>query len=431
MAMPPPDEDGRLPGGDGKRPEEDDGYGDGEGFRRWLIAKSFSMLVPMCRLGLIVVLIMLAAVDPVLHFVGIWGGHPQHVYLVIWHTCTAVYFGVFLWAARFGTSHTARKRLLMAFFFVGAVLFSWFAFISWSLSGDLSIYAIFMLAMVCVFGFPGPLRKALNVIGALAVMLAIFWFDQRGIFYSSGAAMNLAALTVVSLLIDSFLMKLNRALYREKRLVEYERARADRVLYNALPVSIANELKNNNVVKAEKYQRMTVLFVDISGFTRFSATRPPDVVVQVLNDIFSGFDALVDRYDVEKIKTIGDAYMVVGKGNESAVADLSIEMLVSMHAYRTRTGLELAIRCGIHVGPTVAGVIGLKRFLYDVWGDAVNTASRMESMGEAGKIHVSEDVFKALDPDFEFEPRGELDVKGKGPMRTYFLLGRKKTSPEK
>ena len=401
---------------------------DEAGFAVWLTAKSFSMLVPMCRMGLLVVAVMLLLVDPVLHGTGVWGGNPQHFYLVVWHASAVLYFLVFLLVARFGATHLARTRLLVAFFVAGATLFSWFGFISWMLSGDLSTYAIFLLAMVCVFGFPGHLRKVLNVASAAGLMLAIFWLDQRGTFTTSGAALNLLALSIVSVLIDGFLMQLNRALYREKRLVEYERARADRVLYNALPVSIANELKNNNVVKAEKYQRMTVLFVDIVGFTRFSATRTPDLVVQILNEIFSDFDALVDRYEVEKIKTIGDAYMVVGKGNVGSVARLAIEMLGSMAAYNQRTGFDLAIRCGMHVGPTVAGVIGLKRFLYDVWGDAVNTASRMESMGEAGRIHVSEEVFHALEPEFELEPRGEIDVKGKGLMRTWFLRGARKES---
>ncbi len=395
----------------------------GEGFEQWLTKRSFSMLAPMCRLGLVVVAIMLLVVDPVLHRAGVWGANPQHFYLIAWHACAVLYFLVFLVAARFGATHETRSNFLIAFFVGGAGLFSWFAFISWMLSGDLSTYAIFLLTMVCVFCFPGNLRKILNIASTAALVLFIFWFDHRGTFYTSGAAINLVALAIVSLLLDSYLMNMNRALYREKRLVEYERARADRVLYNALPMSIANELKNNNSVKAEKYQKMTVLFADIVGFTKFSAERSPDAVVQVLNEIFSDFDTLVDRYNVEKIKTIGDAYMVVGKGNTASVASLALDMLGSMVSYKRRTGFDLSIRTGIHVGPTVAGVIGLKRFLYDVWGDAVNTASRMESLGVAGKIQVSEELYKALEGDFRFEHRGEIEVKGKGLMRTYFLLG--------
>lgn len=397
---------------------------DPEGFDHWLTSKSFSLLAPMCRIGLVVVAAILLMVDPILYHSGVWGGKPQHLQLVTWHACALLYFLAFHVLARSCATHAARTGCLIAFFIVGAALFLWFALVSWMLSGDLSTYAIFLLTMVCVFGFPGPVRQIINVASTVTLTFFIFWFDQRGTFYINGAIINLVALAVASLLIDGYLMNLNRALYREKRLVEYERARADRVLYNALPMSIANELKINNVVRAEKYQHMSVLFVDIVGFTRFAANRPPDAVVQVLNEIFSEFDTLVDRYQVEKIKTIGDAYMVVGKGNLPAVADLALEMLSSMAAYSRRTGFDLAIRSGIHVGPAVAGVIGLKRFLYDVWGDAVNIASRMESLGEAGKIQVSEEVFRELEPNFKFQPRGEIEVKGKGAMRTYFLTAR-------
>ena len=393
-----------------------------EGFDPWLTSRSFSMLVPMCHVGLAVVLTMLLVVDPVLFQAGVWGGDPQHHALVLWHACAAVHFLGFSLVAAPARDHRGRSRVLTAFFALSAGLFCWFGLISWMLSGDLSTYAIFLLTMVCVFAFPGHLRAVVNVASAVLLVALVYCVDPSDTFHTSGAALNLLALHVVALLIDRFLMRLNRALHHEKCRAEFERARADRVLYNALPVSIADELKCNNVVKAESYARMAVLFVDIVGFTRFSATRTPDFVVQVLNDVFSDFDRIVDRYDAEKIKTIGDAYMVVGKGNVSDIARLALDMVASMQRYRERSGFALAVRCGIHVGPTVAGVIGLKRFLYDVWGDAVNTASRMESMGEAGRVHVSEVVYRELAGSFFFECRGVMNVRGKGPMRTYFLL---------
>lgn len=401
---------------------------DSQGFDDWLVSKSFSLMAPMCRIGLVLVTVILLVFDPILYLTGAWGGKPQHLQLVTWHACALLYFLTFHVLSRFGTTHAARRRCLIAFFIVGSALFVWFALVSWMLSGNLSTYAIFLLTMVCVFGFPGHVRQVINATGTLTLTALIFWFDRQGTFYINGAWINLVTLAVASMLIGGYLMNLNRALYREKRLVEYERARADRVLYNALPMSIANELKRNNVVKAEEHPHMAVLFVDIVGFTNFAASRAPDAVVQVLNEIFSEFDTLVERYDVEKIKTIGDAYMVVGKGNLPAVANLSLEMLVSMAAYSRRTGFDLTIRGGIHVGPAVAGVIGLTRFLYDVWGDVVNVASRMESLGEAGKIQVTAEVFQDLASTFEFQARGEIEVKGKGAMRTYFLLA--KTSTE-
>ena len=392
-------------------------------FGQWLVAKSFPLLAPVCLLGLAVVLCMLLIIDPVLHGIGVWGANQQHAYLVIWHLCATCHFLGFLLAARCKSSHPTRCAILVAFFAASAVLFSWFAFISWMLSGDLSTYAIFQLTMVCVFCHAGPLRRSLVIASTVAVAAAICVFDQRGTFSTNGAAFNLAALAIVALLLDRFVLRLNLALFREKRLVDHERARADRVLYNALPVSIANELKNNNVVKAEKFPRMTVLFADIAGFTEFSANRAPDEVVQILNEVFTDFDRLVDQHGVEKIKTIGDAYMVVGKDGGACVARLALELLDAMAAYNLRTHFGLQLRCGMHIGPTVAGVIGLKRFLYDVWGDAVNVASRMESMGVPGRVHTSEEVFRQLRHDFRFESRGEVDVRGKGRMATYFLLG--------
>lgn len=398
-------------------------------FERWLIGKSFSMLEPMCRIGLMVTAALLLVVDPLLHWHGIWGGRPEHAQLVVWHGCAFLYFLVHWLAARTGGSHLVRKNVLVAFFVAGAAMFSYFAFTSWMLGGDLSTYAIFLMSMVCVFGFPGMLRTVINLVATGALVAAILLLDERTIFYSSGAAVNLVALALVSFLIDRYLMRLSLALYTEKRLVEHERARADRVLYNALPVSIADELKNNNMVKAEKFQRTAVLFADIVGFTAFSASRSPDVVVRVLNEVFSEFDTLVDRHGVEKIKTIGDAYMVVGKGQLPAVARLALDMQEAMARYSHRHGYALGIRCGIHVGPIVAGVIGLKRFLYDVWGDTVNTASRMESTGEHGRVQVSEEVYEALGDSFAFEARGPVTVKGKGTMKTYFLLGSRVGDP--
>jgi len=395
------------------------------GFERWAIDRAFAMLAPLCRIGLLVVLLMLLVVDPWLYASGVWGHHAQHRYLVAWHVCAAMHFAVFLWLSSRPTAAHGREFGLNAFLVLSGALFTWFGFISWSLSGDLSIYAVFLLTMVCVFSVPGRLRMVLCLGSALALLLCIYRLDGRDVFYTSGAAMNMAALAAVAVLLDTHLMRLNRALYQQQQRVEQERERADKVLYNALPMSIADELKNNNVVKAEKFPHMAVLFVDIVGFTDFSASRPPDTVVQILNEIFCVFDILVDRYEVEKIKTIGDAYMVVGKGDAAPVAHLALDMLDAMQAYRQRSGHPLDIRAGLHAGATVAGVIGLKRFLYDVWGDAVNTASRMESTGQAGKIQVTEALAQALQRDFSFSAPTWVPVKGKGLMRTRFLLARR------
>jgi adenylate cyclase len=174
-----------------------------------------------------------------------------------------------------------------------------------------------------------------------------------------------------------------------------------------------------------------VLFSDLVDYTELSAALPPAELVGVLNDVFSAFDALADELGVEKIKTLGDGYLAAAGLPEprpdhvEAIAELALRMPPALSAINGRRGTRLSMRIGIHTGPVVAGVIGLKKFSYDLWGDTVNTASRMESLGEPGRIHVTGDVADALKARYTLEARGFVDVKGKGTIETFFLTGRK------
>ena len=173
-----------------------------------------------------------------------------------------------------------------------------------------------------------------------------------------------------------------------------------------------------------------MLFADIVGFTQLSAQMPPEDLVNLLNQVFSLFDQLAARHDLEKIKTIGDAYMVVAglpeaKANHAdAIADMALEMQQSLTLLNQQIGQTLSIRVGIHTGPVVAGVIGLKKFAYDLWGDTVNTASRMETSGIPGEIQVTQVTYECLKDHYRFESRGMIPIKGKGEMTTYWLKGR-------
>jgi class 3 adenylate cyclase len=211
---------------------------------------------------------------------------------------------------------------------------------------------------------------------------------------------------------------------------EVERANAEneRLLLNILPQSIADRLRRGEGVIADRFEEMAVLFADVVGFTPFSSTLSPEEVVVVLNGVFSLFDRLAEQRGLEKIKTIGDAYLVVGGLDGAAdgperVARMGLEMIDAMASYRTDAGRRLEIRVGMHVGPVIGGVIGLKKFIYDVWGDTVNTASRMESHGIPGRVHVTEATYLRLRDTFAFEPRGSVEVKGKGSMPTYLVVG--------
>ncbi|HEX2194638.1 MAG TPA: adenylate/guanylate cyclase domain-containing protein [Candidatus Limnocylindria bacterium] len=214
------------------------------------------------------------------------------------------------------------------------------------------------------------------------------------------------------------------------RELAHAHAENERLLLNILPASIAERLRRGEEPIADAFEDMAVLFADVVEFTPYSASRPAHEVVTVLNQMFSIFDRLVDKHRLEKIKTVGDAYMVVGGltpdgGGPTAVAEMALDMIDEIGRYRTDAGQTMRIRVGLHVGPGIGGVIGLKKFVYDVWGDTVNTASRMESNGWPGCIQVTGATAARLEDGYTFERRGIVEVKGKGAVETFFLVGRR------
>ncbi|WP_172972061.1 adenylate/guanylate cyclase domain-containing protein [Roseibium aquae] len=216
---------------------------------------------------------------------------------------------------------------------------------------------------------------------------------------------------------------------RKKALEEHDRA--ENLLLNILPSSIAEQLKNTNKPIADSHNEVSVLFADLAGFTALSATMAPTDLLAMLNTIFSRFDELTQTLGLEKIKTIGDAYMVASglpdprDDHAQACAEMAIGMLKVMDEFSSDFEQRLQIRIGINSGTVVAGVIGKKKFIYDLWGDTVNIASRMESTGVVGMIQVTEATYERLKNSYDLEKRGEIDVKGCGPMTTYVLEGRK------
>jgi class 3 adenylate cyclase len=204
----------------------------------------------------------------------------------------------------------------------------------------------------------------------------------------------------------------------------------ERLLLNILPAPIAQRLRDGEPLIADRVDDVTLLFADVVEFTRLSSTLSPSELVSVLNEVFSAFDELVDRYDLEKVKTIGDAYMVAGgltdgsADHTARVADMALALTAAVERIDAAVRLGVRFRIGIHCGPVVAGVIGTRKFIYDIWGDAVNLASRMESLGAPGRIQVTHAVKERLEGRFRLEPRGLIDVKGKGPTPTWYLLAR-------
>jgi class 3 adenylate cyclase len=228
---------------------------------------------------------------------------------------------------------------------------------------------------------------------------------------------------------EGFLQR--RTIREQLEALEAEKKKSEALLLNVLPASIAERLKAEKRPIADGFQEVSVLFADIVGFTKLSERLTPQQLVERLNELFSAFDDLLDRLRLEKIKTIGDAYMVVGglnggKDHALALAELGLDMLARIRELAASRGEDFSVRVGIHTGPVVGGVIGKKKFIYDVWGDTVNVASRMESTGVPGAVQISQVTYAQIRNMYVFEDRGEIEVKGKGPMRTWLIKDRRK-----
>lgn len=216
--------------------------------------------------------------------------------------------------------------------------------------------------------------------------------------------------------------------------LQIEQEKSEQLLLNILPLPIANRLKQGERTIADNFEEVTVLFADIVNFTEFSADLSANALVELLNEIFSTFDQLAAQHGLEKIKTIGDAYLAVGglptprTDHAEAIAEMALDMQKAITQFNvlSKTGdtYPLSMRIGINTGPVGAGVIGIKKFTYDIWGDTVNIASRMESLGLPGHIQVTSTTYSRLKTRYRFQERGMIEVKGKGEMQTYFLTGR-------
>jgi len=270
--------------------------------------------------------------------------------------------------------------------------------------------------------------------------LAVAILDQRmlvgnmSLFKLLTLSFFLAGMNLVGMALGFALELSNRLTFLQWLIIDRQHRESDRLLLNILPASVAERLKRGEFV-ADYFDRVGVLFADIEGFTPFSSVLTPAEVVDVLNKVFCQFDALTEKYGLEKIKTIGDAYMVVSgldasrSDHLSALANLALDMQALMETFRRTGALHLRLRVGIHAGPAMAGIIGIKKFSYDLWGDTVNVASRMESCGLPGEIQVTRDLYQLLKSDYTFEKRGRIQVKGKGEMSVYLLKGRAEMAP--
>ena len=302
-------------------------------------------------------------------------------------------------------------------------------------------YAGLMLVLAFCYIF----ARVQIVYSAVAGALMIVYYNVVAVFFTRDdwrdvmfADFFLVSFAVVGMAGAYGLERFARLLFLRELQLDRERARADGLLANALPRAIVDRLKQREAapadasgsgILADGLPAVTVLFADLVGFTRQAGAMSPAELVRILDELFSRFDALADRHGMEKIKTVGDAYMAVAGAPEprrdhaQAAAATALEILECLRDERWPSGAPLQVRIGIASGPAVAGVIGRRRFAYDLWGDTVNVASRLEATGEPGRILVSEATAQLLEETFELSAPCMVELKGKGPTPARFLLG--------
>lgn len=300
-------------------------------------------------------------------------------------------------------------------------------------------YYLMFFALVPFVAYPRRHLASAVCISALALgsLLGLFWLTDGAPWVGPPWTPDKSKLSILGSLLGVFCLVATLGYYtrgtthRAEDAAAREREASEELLLNILPGPIAARLKRERQVIADRHEEVTVLFADIVGFTPMSKALGPDEVVMFLNVVFSELDKLADKHGLEKIKTIGDAYMVAGglptpkPDNAEAVAAFALDTLQAVAGLQTPGGFRLGVRMGMNTGPAVAGVIGQRKFSYDLWGDTVNTASRMESHGNGGEIQVTRACFEKLHHKFHLVPRGLIDIKGKGAMETWWLKGRK------
>jgi class 3 adenylate cyclase len=328
--------------------------------------------------------------------------------------------------------------LASAWFSAVAIVFVTFYSVVFTLD-SLNFVFLPMIIFLQFFLFSASEKKYIILFTAITVvcfMGAILWQElhvQRFLAVSKEFidAQRLNSFVGLPLLSIAFGLYAFSTIHKAEQQVAHEKEKTEQLLLNILPQAVAERFKNDQSFLAEGYPSVSVLFADIVGFTRFSEKIAPDELVIFLNAVFSRFDALTELFGLEKIKTIGDAYMVAGgvptpsDHHTKSICQMALKIQEVVQDIKSPGGEPLHMRIGISTGPVTAGVIGAKKFIYDLWGNTVNTASRMESHSEAGGIHITEEVYELIKNEFECKSRGEIQVKGKGAMTTYFLIGEK------
>jgi len=376
-------------------------------------------------------LVALISYDLPLYLHGLFEHHRMYSDLVIWRLANIGALSAWLLVARaLGDTPPAAvaRRMTGIAIPIALALCVWHAVLSQSLATDVSIYALVLFVVAGMIVTPGSGKLAAYPLSFAVLIVGIVLMNPNPLV-SFAIGVNAFCLTACAMLADEVWYRAAVRNFVLRKTLTEERGRANDLLRNILPGPVADRLKRGEQHVVEFHDHVSVMFADVVGFTRMATELPPAQLIQMLETLFKAFDEIAERCGVEKIKTVGDAYMAAAGVPEEApdhadrIARMALEMLAVCEGIGRDAGMALDLRIGIDTGPAISGVISQKKFAYDLWGDTVNTASRMESSGVIGRVHVTEAFRQRLGDRFVFEARGPLELKGKGLVPSHFLIG--------
>ncbi|MFZ4623010.1 MAG: adenylate/guanylate cyclase domain-containing protein [Rhodoferax sp.] len=334
---------------------------------------------------------------------------------------------VFLISYRLAIERMEPELMRLRYFLIfGMFLCCWASAALAGVTGDMSTFTIGALGVAAACPLPGRFNASLfTVFGAALIGWLYFHFPDAGPFWAS----NIIATCLIGAVIERFTFAAVLREFSHRKGIEKQRELADKLLYNVFPESVATALKKGDRSIA-LHGEVTILFADVVNFTQLSSRLMPSHLLDLLEELFGKFDQLAQKHGVEKIKTIGDAYMAVSgvpmmvDHPVERMADFALDVVGACKDIALNSGFDLAVRVGFHTGPAVAGVIGNSRLCYDLWGDSVNIAERIKAQSEPNAISVTEPIYFKLRKQFLFEDRGLVELKGKGPTKIYLLKSR-------
>lgn len=309
------------------------------------------------------------------------------------------------------------------------VLGAWFTIVCQTLITDASVYALFLIGTSVLFPLP-MLRKLLIYPVTVLLVFIGLPFTSADPVSMYHVAVNVTCVGIGAIVVEAVAMRTYAADFAKSIEIDHERRRADALLRNVLPAPVAERLKRDPTTRVEHHPAVSVLFADFVGFGRLTQDLPPEQMIALLDHLFHEFDEAADRFGVEKIKTLGDSYMAAcgvpaaQPDHACRAAELALRIQAIAGRFKSDRGLPVHLRIGLHTGPAIAGIIGRKKFCYDLWGDTINFAAQLQAAGAPDRIHVSAAMREALGDEYRFEAREPIAFKGRAAVLTYELLGR-------